>query len=117
VSRKLSALCVFVTLNYLYCDVMSLMDRSMLKQYLTGDVGGVHISHGFLLGSAVLMEIPIAMVVLSLLLPYRANRWANIAAGAVMTAVQFATLFVGSAPASYYIFFSIVEIATTGLIA
>jgi hypothetical protein len=63
------------------------------------------------------MEIPIAMVVLSLLLPYGANRRANIAAGAVMTAVQFATLLVGSAPASYYIFFSVVEIATTGLIA
>jgi hypothetical protein len=45
VSRKLSALWVFVTSNYLYCDVMSLMDRSMLKQYLTGDVDGVHISH------------------------------------------------------------------------
>jgi hypothetical protein len=65
VSRKLSTLWIFVTLNYLYCDVMSLMDRSMLKQYLTGNVGGVHISQGFLLGSAVLMEIPIAMVVLA----------------------------------------------------
>jgi hypothetical protein len=45
-------------------------------------------------------------------LPYTANRWANIAAGTLMTVVQSATLFVG-VPAPYYLFFSAIEIATT----
>jgi hypothetical protein len=67
------------------------------------------------LGAAILVEIFIAMVLLSRVLPYRANRWANIAAGTIMTAVQSVTLFVGI-PAPYYLFFSVIEIATTVLI-
>ena len=114
VKRTLSALWIFVTLNYLYCDVVSLIDPGQLKQYIAGHVNGIgDISPGFLLGTAILVEIPISMVLLSRLLKYRANRWANIAAGAIMTVVQFVTLFVGSGPAMYYTFFSIIEIACT----
>ena len=32
VKRTLSALWIFVTLNYLYCDVVSLFDPEQLKQ-------------------------------------------------------------------------------------
>ena len=114
VKRTLSTLWIFVTLNYLYCDVVSLIDPGQLKQYIAGHVNGIgDISPGFLLGTAILVEIPISMVLLSRLLKYRANRWANIAAGAIMTVVQFVTLFVGSGPAMYYTFFSIIEIVCT----
>ena len=114
VKRRLSALWIFVTLNYLYCDVVSLIDPEQLKQYIAGHVNGIgDISPGFLLGTAILVEIPISMVLFSRLLKYRANRWANIAAGAIMTVVQFVTLFVGSGPAMYYTFFSIIEIVCT----
>jgi hypothetical protein len=112
----LSTLWIFAMFNYLYCDVMSLMDPEFLKQYMTGNVGGVHVTQGFLLGAAVLMEIPTAMVLLSRVLGYKANRWANIIAGLIMTVVQFSTLFFGSSPTIYYIFFSIIEIACTALI-
>jgi hypothetical protein len=111
-----STLWIFAMLNYLYCDVISLMDPELLKHYLTGNVGGIYITQGFLLGAAVLMEIPTAMVLLSRVLGYKANRLANIIAGLVMTVVQSATLFFGSSPAFYYIFFSILEIACTALI-
>ena len=114
VKRTLSTLWIFAALNYLYCDVVSLIDPGQLKQYIAGHVNGIgDITPGFLLGSAILVEIPISMVLLSRLLKYRANRWANIAAGAIMTVVQFVTLFVGSGPAMYYAFFSIIEIACT----
>ncbi|MDQ3831166.1 MAG: DUF6326 family protein [Candidatus Tectomicrobia bacterium] len=112
---KLSTLWIFVALNYLYCDVVSLMDPELLPQYLRGNVNGLELTPWFLLGAGILVEIFIAMVLLSRVLPYRANRWANIAAGTIMTAVQSATLFVG-APAPYYLFFSVIEIATTVLI-
>src|SRR5918997_3279161 len=112
---KLSTLWIFVALNYLYCDIVSLMDPELLPQYLRGNVNGLEFTPGFLLGAAILVEIFIAMVLLSRVLPYRANRWANIAAGTIMTAVQSATLFVGT-PAPYYLFFSVIEIATTVLI-
>ena len=109
---RLSVLWVFVMLNYLYCDLMGLMDPETLKQFLTGDVNGIHITQGFLLGSAVLMELPIAMVAASIFLPPRPNRWANMAAGTVLTLVQLGSLFLGSLTA-FYAFFSVVEIACT----
>ena len=113
---KLSLLWIFATLNYLYCDVVTLMDPSLLKGFLAGNAGGVPVSQGFLLAAGVLVEIPMAMAVLSRLLNGSANRWANAGAGTVMTAVQLASLFV-KAPAPYYLFFSIIEIATTAVIA
>jgi hypothetical protein len=89
---KLSTLWIFAILNYLYCDVVGLMDSELLTQYMTGSVGGMHITQEFLLGASVLMEISIAMVLLSRVLKYKANRFANIIAGTITTLVQFSTL-------------------------
>ena len=114
--RTLSILWIFATLNYLYCDVVSLMDSNQLKAYVAGNVGGVAITPGFLLAAGILVEIPIAMAVLSRLLEPRANRWANVVAGGLMTVVQLATLLV-KVPALYYVFFSVVEIGATASIA
>lgn len=111
----LSTIWIFATFNFLYCDVLSLMDPELLKQYLTGRVNGMEFSQGFLLGAAILVEIPIAMVLLSRVLKYRVNRWANIIAGTVMTLVQAASLFAGT-PAMYYVFCSVLEITSTVLI-
>ena len=112
---KLSTLWLFATLNYLYCDVVTLMDPDLLKKFLAGNVGGLDITQGFLLAAGILVEIPIAMVLLSRVLNHAANRWANVSAGAIMTAVQLASLF-AKTPAAYYVFFSVIEIATTGVI-
>jgi hypothetical protein len=111
--RKLSTLWIFVTLNYLYCDVLSLMDPESLKEFLAGNVGGIDITQGFLLSASILMEIPMAMVLLSRVLNHRTNRWANIIAGTIMTIVQASSLFLGSSPTPYYLFFSAVEITCT----
>ncbi len=113
----LSTLWIFAMLNYLYCDVIGLMDASLLKQILTGVIeGGPALTPGFLLGASIMMEIPIAMVLLSRILKYRLNRIANIIAGAIMTVVQISSLFVGGGPTLYYTFFSIIEISCTVLI-
>ncbi len=103
------------TLNYLYCDVIGLMDSKMLKQYGEGKVDGLTINESFLLGATILMQVPISMVFLSTALPPRASRIANISAGALMTTVQTATLFIGT-PTKYYLASRIAEIATTGFI-
>lgn len=107
----LSTLWIFVTLNYLYCDLVGLMDSVLLNQYIAGEVNGMEINQGFLLAGAVLMEIPIAMVILSLILSYKSNRWANIIAGLIKTIVMILTMFVGQT--LYYVFFGTIEIATT----
>ncbi len=111
----LSGLWVFATLNYLYCDIIGLMDAKLLTQYASGTVNGIRMSEEFLLMSTLLMEIPMSMVVLSSLLGPKHARMANIAVGALMTVVQGATLFVGK-PTSYYLASSIVEMATTTFI-
>ena len=92
------------------------MDPELLKQYLSGTVGGMEMTQGFLLGAGILMDISISMVLLSRVLKYSANRWANVVAGTITTAVQLLPLFVGSSPTMYYTFFSIIEIAATALI-
>jgi Family of unknown function (DUF6326) len=108
----LSSLWVFVTLNYLYCDLIGLMDSSLLKQYLTGNVEGLKIDESFLLYAGILMEIPIAMVLLSKILSKNINCWANIFSGSLKTLVMIATLFMGRVTL-YYLFFAVIEISTT----
>lgn len=102
---KLSLLWTFATVNYLYCDVVTLMDPNAPKAF----------NAGFLLAASVLVEIPMAMIIASRLLGDRSSRWANVVAGALMTAVQAATLGV-KVPAPYYLFFSVIEMATTATI-
>ena len=114
-SVKLSTLWITASLSYLYCDVISLMDPELLRQYLKGNVNGLALTPGFLLGAAILISIPIAMTLLSRVLSYRANRWTNIAAATFMTVVQTLTLVMG-VPALYYLYLSIIEIACTVLI-
>lgn len=110
--RLLSGLWLFAILNYLYCDVIGLMDAHSLRQFLIGTVNDIEISPEFLLGASILMEVPVAMVLLSRWLPFRLNRGLNVGAGALMTAVQLTSLFVGQ-PTIYYLFFSVVEVSTT----
>jgi len=92
--KNLSLLWVFAAVNYIFCDVLALMDHDYLRQVLTGSVGGVDMTRGFLLTGSVLMEIPMAMIVLSWVLRPGPNRIANLVAGSVMTVVQLGSLFV-----------------------
>jgi len=112
----LSTSWIFAMFNYLYCDVIGIMDPNLLKQFITGTVGGIEFSQRFLLGSSILMEIPIAMILLSRVLAYKANRVLNIIAGFIMTIVQLASVFLGSGSTIYYLFFSVIEISCTSFI-
>jgi hypothetical protein len=111
-----STLWIFVMLNYLYCDFLSNMESSVLKGLLDGHIGGMTITTSFMMNAAMLMEIPTAMVLLSRILPFRANRWANIIAGLIMTLVQIGSLFVGTGPTPHYIFYSVIEASCTAFV-
>jgi hypothetical protein len=115
--ERLSLFWIFALLNYLYADVLALFDIAGSR-------------HAFdplppwaLMGSAVLMEIPIAMILASRLLPFRANRWANIIAGSILTLVNGFLTFVpplvgwGKPPAfPEYLFFATIETVCTVVI-
>lgn len=111
----LSTLWIFVTLNYLYCDVISLMSAELLNALLTGEVAGIEMNEITLLISGIIMEISIAMVLLSRILKYKANRISNIIAGALKTLIMIGTLLMGG-PSYHYIFFATIEIVTTSFI-
>lgn len=104
----LSAVWIFVVFDYLYADLLTLIVNPASYQ-----LAAAGMSEGLVLGLAVLIEIPIAMVFLSRVLSYRANRWANILAGAESTAFVAVTLFGGKPPGLYYVLFSAIEIACT----
>ncbi len=111
--ERLSLFWIFALLNYLYADVLALWAVSRPP----------HLPPWVLAGSAVLMEIPIAMIVACRLLPFRANRLANIMAGAILTLVNGFLTFVpplagwGRPPAlPEYLFFATIETVCTSVI-
>ena len=67
---------------------------------------------GGLLAGAVLMETPIAMVLLSRLLRRKANRWANIMIGVI----NIVAVIAGGQPRPYYIVFATIEVLCMCLI-
>jgi len=71
---KLSALWVALMLTYLLGDVL----RIFSGDFKAGEIEGMQVTQGMYLGLAALLVIPVVMVFLSLTLPYKANRWANI---------------------------------------
>jgi hypothetical protein len=115
IKERLSVLWIFALLNYLYADVIALWAILGSPPADTPHLGQVALA-----GSAVLMEIPIAMILASRLLPLRANRLANIIAGSIVTLVNGFLTFIpplvgwGRPPAlPEYLFFATIETVCT----
>ena len=106
----LSKLWVFLSLNYILCDLLSNMEMSVIKGLVEGNIAGIQMTQGFLLLAGLSLEIPFLMVVLSTILPFKANRRLNIGAGVLMIIYQFGSFFVGSGITLHYMFFSVIEI-------
>src|SRR5947208_16298573 len=115
--ERLSLFWIFALLNYLYADVLALF------AFVGSPNSAPHLPQLALMGSAVLMEIPIAMILACRLLPFRANRLANIIAGGITTLVNGFLTFVpplagwGRPPAfPEYLFFATIETVATSVI-
>lgn len=106
----LSVLWIFLTVNYIYCDVFTLHHADYLKAFLSGNVGGMKITEEFLLAFAFIMQIPMIMIVLSRLLTFTLNKYFNVVAGIITTSIQTYTVTMGGTP--HYMFFSLFEICT-----
>ena len=116
--ERLSLLWIFALLNYLYADVIALW-----ALFGAPPADTPHLGQWALAGSAILMEIPIAMILASRLLPFRANRLANIIAGSIVTLVNGFLTFIpplvgwGQPPAlPEYLFFATIETVCTSII-
>jgi hypothetical protein len=117
IKERLSLFWLFALLNYLYADVIAMWDIIGTPNF------HVHLPPWALMASAVLMEIPIAMIVACRLLPFRANRLANIIFGVIVTVVNGFLTYVpplagwGRTPAlPEYLFFATIETVCTLII-
>jgi len=99
---KLSTLWIFVMFNMAFADIVGFINPGTLEEIMTS----TDITQGFLLVAAILIEVPIAMIVLSRVLQYKANRWANIIAGVI----TILWVIGGGNTSLSYIFFASIEV-------
>ena len=103
-----STLWIIVMINVAMADIfgfmMDLMAGPSTAEVQVPEVG--------MLIFAIIMEIPIAMIFLSRVLKYGANRWANIIASVITTAF----VILGGSANLVYLFFATVEIVCMALI-
>ena len=111
---RLSTLWVVVLFNMVYADILTFIKPGELHSLWTGQAG-VHLTQGILVGFAILLEVPIAMIFVSRILNPGANRWANTVAAVITTA-----FVVGGGSVDlhhlYYVIFASVEVACMALI-
>ena len=111
VKAKLAALWASMMFCYVYGDILSLY-----KPGVIGDIMAEELPIGSpesLLAAAIMMAIPIAMIFLSVVLPTKVNRPANILVGIAYTGVNLAAFI---EPDAYYVFFGAMEAVITVLI-
>jgi hypothetical protein len=111
---KLAGLWATVMFMYIYVDIIGFFRPGVIEEILVGKTWVFDITQTWLLASVMLMTIPGLMVFLSLVLPAKANRYANIVLGAVYVFLALG-LAVGESYV-YYIFGSVVEAVLLSLI-
>ena len=94
----LSALWVARMLTGFVGDVLKFYEPRNVEQILAGEVNGMPLTERFLLTAAIMFVLPVFMVFLSLTLPHKANRWANI----ILAILFFGLNLIGELPTYEY---------------
>ena len=111
---KLAGIWTTVMFMYIYVDIMGFFAPGVIADILVGKTYIFDITPTFLLTGLLLMTIPSLMVFLSLALPAKANRYANISIGAIYIFIALG-LMVGE-EMIHYLFGSAVEAVLLSLI-
>ena len=111
VKLKLSALWVVVMINMAFADILTLYIPELLQDIVNGTTS-VEITQELMLVMAIIIEISIMMIFLSLILKPKINRLINIIAG-VITIVFVVG---GGSLLPHYILFGTIEVACALLI-
>jgi MFS family permease len=112
VRERLSTLWIVVLLNMVYADILSFLNPELLRGLMTGYAEGIRVTQQLLVGSAVMVEIPILMVLLSRILKPTVNRWANL----VATVLTTAFIIGGGSASPHYLFLAAIELVCLALI-
>ena len=102
----LSTLWIVVMINMAYADILSLHIPGVFDEVAKTSVStGAPIPQLMLVG-AIMMEIPVAMIILSRVLKYGVNRWVNI----IVSLVTIVFIAGGGVSYPHYIFIATVEV-------
>ena len=105
---KISASWTSMLFVFAYVDLFSLYRPDVRADLDAGEVGGFDVNQSFLLGTTAYVVVASLMVLLTLVLPSRVNRIANIA----LALVYAVTIIVGAVGEwRYYILGSAIEVA------
>ena len=117
IKTKLSGLWVATVFLFIYVDYFGLFVPGVLEKIIEGEVAdtGIQITTQFLLAGLTVVMIPSLMIVLSLTLKAKANRWTNIIVGILEILVVVSSFFIGK-PEAHYLFGSSVELVLLLLI-
>ena len=101
----LSTLWIVVMINMAYADILSLHIPGAFDEVAKTSISTGAPIPQLMLSGAIMMEIPVAMIILSRVLKYGVNRWVNIIVG-IFT---IAYIWGGAASYPHYIFIAMVE--------
>ena len=108
----LSTLWIVVMINMAYADILGLFIPGALEEVAKTSVSTGTTIPQLMLGGAIMLEIPIAMILLSRVLKFKVNRWANI----IASVITIAYVVGGGSLYPHYIFIATIEVVCMLLI-
>jgi hypothetical protein len=106
------ALWIFVLLNFIFRDLHEIGKAEFLEEALTGTYNGTELTEALFLLGGIMVEIPIAMMLMTWILPLRSNRWANI----IIPPLWGLTLIGAAGDLDDYFHFSLMLIALAAIV-
>ncbi|MDW7549045.1 DUF6326 family protein [Pseudoalteromonas peptidolytica] len=107
---KLATLWLLVMLNMAYADILAFVSAfitpGVIDSLMAGYSGDVKLSQPLLLISAILIEIPIAMIFLSQFLNYPWNRVCNL----IAAPLTFVFILAGVETEPFYVFLATIQL-------
>lgn len=89
---KLFALWIFILLNIIFRDIHQMTLKSHLEMLLTGYYNGTEVTDAIMLVGALIVNIPIGMLLVTLLLNRKLSRKLNIIAASLMPLILLSSL-------------------------
>jgi hypothetical protein len=108
----LSTLWIVVMINMAYADILGLFIPGTLEEVAKTSVSTGTTIPQLMLGGAIMLEIPIAMILLSRVLKFKVNRWVNI----IASVITIAYVVGGGSLYPHYIFIATIEVVCMLLI-
>jgi len=107
----LAALWTVLMILFIYADIFSLFRTGQIEKMMSGHMGPFLVSQNSLLVASLLMVIPALMIIISLTLKPKINRYINIVVALVYVFVEIGNMI--GETWIYYLVYGIIEVIIT----